>query len=104
MEERVDEIIGVGIVRVPAPDGEVPLAAALQLEVLGHRLVQGTDPVPGFAEGVRELLEESGELAEENRVDGGRQLEASRETVASIELSEAARARTRGFDSSAEPE
>ena len=54
----MDEGVGVGIVRVPSPDLEICGAAAGDIQVLRHRLVDRADPESRRAERVAQLLRE----------------------------------------------
>ena len=75
MEDAVDERVGVGIVRAPAPDVHVRVCPAIRVHVLGHGLVGGPQREADLPESLRDLLEERGELAEEERVHRDRELD-----------------------------
>ncbi len=75
MQQGVHEVVGVGIVGVPAADVQVSLSRVLQLAVLVHRLVEGPHSESDLAKCLGELPEVGRELAEEDGVDAGRQLD-----------------------------
>jgi len=74
VQHAVEKRVRVGIVGRPPADVEVGVAAVGELQVLGHRLVGGPDAVSELPERLGDLAKDSGELAEENRVDRGGQV------------------------------
>src|SRR6266536_1492550 len=69
LEGPVDKSVGIGIVGDPQHDGEIPVRVLLVRDELGHCLVDRANRESHLFEGLRELLVESGELAEEHRMD-----------------------------------
>ena len=90
VQEAVHERVGVGIVRVPAPDVEVASRRSAELEVLGHRLVDRADRESDLAEGLgRAPAKKAENSPKKTGWTAAVSSTVSRETVASTELSEA---------------